>query len=391
MRVTRFPIFSLVLTLIFAGLASFWAGSAAANCTPGQKQEADLAYASAFEFLKSKSWELAIPRLESILQVCPSHVNSLRGLGTAYKELGRLEEAKDTFVRLINVRGAEAEALDYANLGGVYAKLKDYQNARGQYMRAQALSSDDCSILFNLGMLHIGVQDYRNAVETLEHTLEECPSVQEQVLPQLAMACEKAAAKEKSIGNTERANLYREKHQQYAGIAGGSTTYDLVRKHMRDKNYSEAVVLLQQLLEEDSQHSAAWLSLARCQDQLGMKNEAIAAYERRLELRPDDENTTADLIILYAETGQCQRAIALSQEGKERFQAKGKEHLAGIYFGWGMALSCAKQYQEAKEKFRLSAATGVPKWTGPAQQQIKRQDELIEFDELKKRKEAQGR
>ena len=391
MRQPRQTLITMVVILALAGMAGPWQAQAVAQCSPGQKQEADLAYASAYEFLKAQQWEQAIPRLESILEVCPTHVNSLRGLGTAYKGLGRLEEARDTFIELINVRSDEAEALDYGNLGGVYAKLKDYQNARSQYMHAQALAPDDCSILFNLGMLHMGVQDYRNAVETLEHTLEECLQVREQVLPNLAKACEKAAAKEKSIGNNDRAQLYREKHQQYAGIAGGSTSYDLVRKHMRDKNFTEAVKLLEQILAEDPSHSAAWLSLARCQDQLGKDSEAITAYERRLELRPDDENTTADLIILYAETGQCQKAISLAQAGKERFEPKGREHLAGIYFGWGMGLSCAKEYEAAKEKFRLSANSGVPKWSSPAQQQLQRQNELIEFDRLKKEKEAQGR
>lgn len=391
MRQPRPTLITMVVMLVLAGMAGPWQAQAVAQCSPGQQQEADLAYASAFEFLKAQQWEQAIPRLESILEVCPTHVNSLRGLGTAYKGLGRLEEARDTFINLINVRADDAEALDYGNLGGVYAKLKDYQNARGQYMHAQALAPDDCSILFNLGMLHMGVQDYRNAVETLEHTLEECPQVRDQVLPNLAKACEKAAAKEKSIGNNDRAQLYREKHQQYAGIAGGSTSYDLVRKHMRDKNFTEAVILLEQILAEDPKHSAAWLSLARCQDHLGNDSDAIIAYERRLELRPEDEHTTADLIILYAEIGQCQKAISLAQDGKQRFEPKGREHLAGIYFGWGMGLSCAKQYEAAKEKFRLSANSGVPKWSSPAQQQLQRQNELIEFDRLKKEKEAQGR
>ena len=388
----RIKISSLLLCLGFALSATVLVGGAGAECMPSQQKEADLAYASAYESLKAENWAQAVPRLKSILEVCPSHINSLRGLGTAYLGLNELDQARETFIKLINARGDEAEAGDFANLGKTYAKLKDYQQARGAYLKASALDPDNCSILFNLGVLHVGVQDYRSAVEAFEHTLEECPAVREQVLSQLAKACQKAATKEKSMGNPDREQLYLAKYKQYAGLSGeGSTKYDLIRKLMKEGKYNEAIPLLEELVAENPDHHPGWLSLARCLDQVERNNEAINAYQKRLELRPDDEKTTADLIILYAETERCQEAIRLAQMGKDRFQSQGKEHLAGIYFGWGMALSCAKEYEAAKEKFRSSIASGVSKWSEPARQQIRRQDELIEFEALKKKKEAQGR
>ncbi|MFH1845212.1 MAG: tetratricopeptide repeat protein [bacterium] len=353
--------------------------------------EADLAYSSAYEFINAQQWIQAIPRLVSTLEMCPEHINSLRALGRAYRETEQFEAARDTYNQLIEIRGNQAEAADYAGLGIVFTRLKDYDNARAAYMKAVVVSPDDCGILFNLGILHMAVADYRKAVEALEQTLEKCESLRDTVMPKLADACDKQAAKEEGIGNVERAEFYRDKGRQYAGQAGGSTTYDLIKQMMGEQKYREAVPLLQGMLAEDPQKPAALLSLARCQDALGQKGEAISAFERYLQVRPDDEKTTADLIRTYAEAGKCQQAITYARSAKTKFEPKGKTYLAGIYYAWGLALECSKQYSEAKAMFQQSLNCNHDRWNDSARQQIQRQQDLIDFEEAKKRQAEQGR
>jgi tetratricopeptide (TPR) repeat protein len=349
-------------------------------------EEADLAYASAHDFLLANSWDQAVPRLQSILEVCPSHVLSLRGLGKAYKEMGRFEDALDVYERAIQVLGADVEANDYASLGGVYAKLKKYPEARNMYMRAKALSPDDCGILFNLGMLHMGVQAYRDAVETLEHAHQKCPQFKDNVLPQLANACEKAAAKEEKIGNVAQAAAFRQKYSRYAGVAGGSTLYDQITKQMREGKLSEAAASLKKLLAESPDHAPGWLSLARCHDGLGQKAEAINAYQEYLKLKPDDETGTGELIIAYTEAGRCQEGINLAQQAKTRFQPKGKQYLASIHYGWGKALECAGRYSEAKDQFYACIDCGDPKYSRPSRAELTRMDQLMERAAAEKKK-----
>ena len=66
---------ALALALVLGG------GAALAECQPGQLQEANLAYQSAKEFLDAQSWDQALARLQSIVGVCPEHVEATRGIG----------------------------------------------------------------------------------------------------------------------------------------------------------------------------------------------------------------------------------------------------------------------------------------------------------------------
>lgn len=365
--------------------------SATAECTPGQMQEADLAYSSAYQFITARAWDQAVPRLVSTLEMCPEHVNSLRALARAYREVGRWEDAKATYEQLLEVAPEATQAGDYAGLGVVLTKLQDYTQARAQYVKASALAPEDCSILFNLGVLHMAVQDYRRAVEALERTLLLCESVKDRVIPKLADACEKAAAKEDKIGNADKAKMYRDKRAQYAGQTSSSEGYDLVKQFMRERKFAEAVPLLQGMLKSAPDRVAYLLSLARCQDALGRKSEAISAYERYLTVEPDDEKSTAVLIRTYSEAGNCQQGIALARTAKARFEPKGRAYLAAIYYSWGMALECSKNYADAREMFRQCLNCNHSEWNEPARQQIQRQQDLIEFEEAKRRQAEQGR
>jgi len=371
-------------------LAAAAAGEARAECSPGQQQEADLAYNSAFQFINAGQWEQAVPRLLSTLEICPDHIPSLNALGRAYKELGKYAEAKLIYEKLIAARGQDAEAGDYANLGTILTYLKNYKDARVAFVKAQSIAPDDCGVLFNLGILNMAVEDYRHSVSTFEELLDKCENVKERALPKLAEACRKAADKEKKIGNSERAEQYLVKYRQYSGEAGGSTAYDRVKVLMKNRQFAEAVPLLEKLVAEDPERPAFLLSLARCQDALDRKDEACLSYEKYLAVKPEDERTTADLIMTFAEAGQCQKGIAKAQEAETHFLSKGRKYLAKIYYAWGMALECGTQYADAKEMFAKAMTAGDPQWVEPARQQVQRQEEFLQLEAAKRRRAAQG-
>jgi len=375
----------MVMALALAG----WS-SARAECSPGQQQEADLAYASAFEFMKIKDWQQAVPRLESILEFCPDHVNSMRGLGKSYLQLRQLDQAKETYETAIGILGNDAQASDYATLGQIYAKMKEYGPARANFERARALDPGNCGILFNLALMYMGGQNFRDAVKTFESALQVCPQLKDNILPQLATACEMAAAKERKIGNADRAAVYEQKYSEFAGRAGGSKTYDLVKQHMRDGNFAAAETLLLEMVGAEPDNGPAWLSLARCQDQLGKKSGAISSYEKYIALKPGDEKGTTELILAYAEAGRCDSGVALARRAKAQFQPKGKMYLGGIYYAWGKALECAERYPEAKSKFVSSVDAGNPKWVPYSREEIERMDQLEALADAKRRKAAQG-
>ena len=382
--------FRKVLFLAVILIGTFAASVAVAQCQPAQMQEANLAYQSAQEFMVNRQWDQVIARMQSIIQVCPEHVEATRDIGVAMMGKGKFTEAVPYFKRVIELRGEKAEAGDFANLGKTYAKLKQYKEARGEYMKAEELAPDDCGVLFNLGVMHNAAKFYPQSVEVLEYALETCPHISEPVLKLLNDSAEKAAAQQKANGNNDRAAYFTGLAQKYGGQAGGSTTYDMVRQKMKQKDYQGAVTLLNQMLEKEPTHTGGLLTLARAQDQLKNRSASIAAYQKYLVQKPNDENATAAMLQVMVENEQCSLAKSEAASAVRKFEAKGRKALAPIMYSWGLALECMGEYEVARSKFQQCAGSGHARYASYGARQVERMEGLQAREEAEKKKAAQG-
>lgn len=379
---------ALGLVIVLTGILA--SSAVLAECQPGQMQEANLAYQSAQEFLVNRQWDNAIARMQSIVQVCPEHVDATRGIGTALVGKGQFAEAVPYFQRVIELRGDMVEAGDYANLGRSYAKQKMYKEARGEYMKAQQLEPDDCGVLYNLGAMHNASKFYSQSVEVLEHALDACPEISEPVLKLLSKSAEKAAAQQKANGNNDRATYFKGLAQKYGGQAGGSTTYDMVRQKMKQKDYQGAVTLLDQMLAKDPAHTGGLLTLARAQDQLKNRSASIAAYKKYLAIKTNDENATAAMLQVMVEAEQCSQAKSEAASAARHFEAKGREAMAPIMYSWGLALECTGEYDAAMDKFQNCASSGHARYASYGARQVERMEGLKAVAAAEKKKAAQG-
>lgn len=381
--VSVLPVFVLLAGLLVGG-------PVLAECQPGQMQEANMAYQSAVEFLNSQQWDQAIIRLQSIVQVCPEHVEANRGLGTAFAGKGDFETAAKHFSSVIQLRGTAVEAGDYANLARTYAQLKMYKEARGEYMKAALLAPDDCGVLFNLGVIHGAVGFHTLSVDAFEHAMDVCPELQDRILPLLAKAATKAADQQRQNGNSDQATHYQGLANKYGSQAGGSTTYQLATQKFNERNYAEAVELLQQMIAKTPDHSGAHLTLARAQTQLGNKAAAIDAYHSYMVLKPNDTNNFGAMLGVMVEAGQCAQAKSEAAVAAARFEPMGREAMAPIWYAWGTALECTGEYDTARGKFEQCAASGHPKFAEAAGVQVERMDGLKARAEAERKKAAQG-
>lgn len=379
---------ALGLVIVLTGILA--SSAVLAECQPGQMQEANLAYQSAQEFLVNRQWDNAIARMQSIVQVCPEHVDATRGIGTAMVGKGQFAEAVPYFQRVVELRGDMVEAGDYANLGRSYAKQKMYKEARGEYMKAQQLEPDDCGVLYNLGAMHNASKFYSQSVEVLEHALDACPEISEPVLKLLSKSAEKAAAQQKANGNNDRATYFTGLAQKYGGQAGGSTSYDMVRQKMKQKDYQGAVTLLDQMLAKDPAHTGGLLTLARAQDQLKNRPASIAAYKKYLAIKTTDENATAAMLQVMVEGEQCSQAKSEAASAARNFEAKGREALAPIMYSWGLALECTGEYDAAMDKFQKCASSGHARYAPYGARQVERMEGLKAVEVAEKKKAAQG-
>lgn len=405
----------IAVPALLAALVTLAAGAATlrAACSPTHQQEADLAYATAAEFLKSQRWTAAIPSLESALSICNEHTTTLEALGMAYREAGDVlkaradslgkaggdaaattermaefyQKSKATYVKLLALRGQNAEAEDYAGQGLTLVRLKDYAGARASFLKARVLTPDDCNVLTNLGVLHSAVQDYRSSVATFEEALQNCPDQADRIYPRLAEACKKAADKENKIGNATEAAAFSQKYQEYAKESGGGTAFSLAISKMKNQQYDEAIVLFRQIVQESPGKKAARLNLARCLVAKGDHAGAVAEYEQYLQLDPDNEGATGEMLASLIEVKRCTDAQARAQQAVSRFQSKGTQHLGWINYHYGRALECTGDFAGAIERFRQAAQSGDVELQRQATRQIDRQEQLIARE---KKKAQQG-
>jgi len=370
----------LTLLVVFSLLIAVSTGPVLAGCPEGQQKEADFAFSQAGDFIKAQSWTQAIPQLQSALSICPEHANSLKYLGKAYFATEDFAQARTTFERLIEVRGKEAQSGDYMDLGKTYAKLKEYRLARQAYVNASRLAPEDCSILFNLAVMHNAVKDFPRSVEAFELVLDGCPNLREKVLPELTKACRAAAERERGFGNVKEADLYAVKASEYGSQAGGSTGYQLIVEKMRAGDYTGAADLCDAFLKsnpESSRRDNVLLNLARCRTRLNQTDAAVAAYRQYLELKPSDSKSASEYSELLSKAGRTDEALTVA----EQFLAHVEDESQRVYlvYAQGKALEGAGRYMEAKEKFRWVAANATGEYKFWSQEEMQRQDQLEEI------------
>ena len=228
-------------------------------------------------------------------------------------------------------------------------------------------------------------------MEVLEHALEACPQIKDHVLELFTKSAEKAAAQQKANGNNERAAYYEGLVQEYGGQAGGSTTYDMVEKKMKEKDYQGAVTLLNQMLAKDPSHAGGQLTLARAQDAVGNKAASIAAYQAYLELKPTDAAATAAMLQVMVESQQCTLARGEAALAVKDFASQGRQVVAPIQYSFGLALECLGEYDAAAVQFSACASSGNARYAESARRQVERMEGLKARDEAEAKKAAQGR
>ena len=390
MHPTRLMTKNSLLAALLLLMMVWAAGAVMAECSPAQLDEANRAYLSAAQFLTAKQWDQAIARMQSILNVCPEHIESNRGLAMALYGKNDFVRAAEFYGRVITLRGDKVEAGDFANLAKTFAKQKMYKEARAEFMKAEILAPDDCGVLFNLGVMHFAAGYYTQSVDVLEYALGACPRIREHALKQLAKSANSAAKQQRKMGNNSKADYYSGLANEYGGAAGGSTTYDLVKQKMKAQQYGEAITLLNQMLEKNPDQPNALLTLARAQDANGQKPASVGSYHRYLELKPDNTEEIGTMLQVMVEAGQAVEAKTEAASYYQKHQGKGRQALAPIAFSWGLALEQTEEFEFAKTKFSEVVASGHAKYSGPARDYVERMDGLMLQEEAARKKARQG-
>jgi tetratricopeptide (TPR) repeat protein len=145
---------------------------------PSEKIAAKLnEYIEQFLSYKERTASLLVERYKEQVKSNPNDLSVRNELGIIYGKAGLIEQAKEEFLRIIEIEPTFAPSRN--NLGNIYCKAGEYDLAEGEYIRAKELDKEDGGIYFNLGAMYYIQGKKEEALDMFREGFKKFPSFRE--------------------------------------------------------------------------------------------------------------------------------------------------------------------------------------------------------------------
>jgi tetratricopeptide (TPR) repeat protein len=359
-------IHSLFYVVTAACLVLSW-GCASAPPGPGVSvvdgaAEADSLAAAGLEASSTGDYASAKSMFDAALDIDPTHLPALRGLAGLAEDTNDPVSAVYYYETLVECEDSGAE--DQAGLAKALARAGRVKEAEERLETATNLYPNDAGLQASLGLLLIKQNRTKEAIPCLEK----------------AVALGGPASREahRALG---RALFDRERYDDAVEML---ETYDKLYPGDFDVNMELAFIYYDRGDNDDAlphyraavdvrpKSVDARVGLAKTLERLGRVDSAIRAYEKALETRgftPEMEPVIIAQTNLLNKRGKYTRSLDLIERAGASFP-----ETAGLACARGMALAGEGRYDEAVAAF--SRASGDPKWSDYANEQIRRIEKL---------------
>lgn len=241
----------------------------------------------------------AVTQYQAALKIDPANVDALSGLGIIAMQRTELKTAEGYWLKVIDLlSGAEMATKDqrlevaYYYLGTTYVEMKRYQDAVGYLKEALRIRKDASDTHYMLSVAYTGLNLSDQAQSELDITLAFDPN---NAQANYDMGLIKAKAGEEATA----AELFRKSvdHAPADKVAlpqGELKKFGVSATHLTNANKLMATSPAKAVLEAriaaalDPTSVEAVRVIAHGYEQLGMKTEATAAWQRLLQLSPND-------------------------------------------------------------------------------------------------------
>jgi tetratricopeptide (TPR) repeat protein len=176
-----------------------------------------------------------------------------------------------------------------------------------------------------------------------------------------------------------------ESNQWYQTAGGGSGLFAVGVNQMHRKEWTQAAETFAKYVDDKPTSVAGWKNLGQCRSAAKQYPEAIAAFEKALELDPGRHDVATALGFAYSESGQWADAGRIASVAVRDWPAS-DEQIGAMYYLMG------KVYEKRDSDFEqainmFEKARGDSYWGDQAVREIARQRQLIEIRQLQ---EQQG-
>jgi len=237
--------------------------------TKSEPKNTDALYGLGIAYNELKRYDDAVEAYRQALRINPEKANTWNNLGIAYKNLNRYNDAIEAFRQALRINPEYAGAL--YNLGNAYNKLKRYDDAVEAYRQALRINPEYFDAWHGLGTAYGHLKRYYEAIEAFRQALRI---------------------------NPEHVNAL----------------YNLGNAYGLLKRYGEAIEAFHQALRINPDHAYAWGNLGNTYRHLDRYNDAIEAYRQALRINPEHADTWNNLGITYALSGNRTAALEAVKE-----------------------------------------------------------------------------
>ncbi|MBM3457006.1 MAG: tetratricopeptide repeat protein [Armatimonadetes bacterium] len=309
-----------------AGAARTGTQGAIAHATLGRKMlEGNRLAEAAREFSTSLTWDpnnldarLGLAKLavraeeanhaldlaKQVVKDRPKDPDALNTLAVAQAELGKPKEAEKSFQKALAADPEDSGIL--MNAAAARSLVKDWKGAEAYARRAAAAAPRDPAPLILLALLQFEQNRPDEGARYLEEALTRAPRdpVAHQLLGRIRMAQKRWADAQKHL----RVVQELQPDTPMAFVDAGHVA-------LATGNLDGAELEFRKAIRLSKSASAAWLGLAAVAEQRNDRSSAIEAYEKALDIQPNQPVVQNNLAYHYADSGQnLDRALALARE-----------------------------------------------------------------------------
>ena len=129
-------------------------------------------------------------------------------------------------------------------------------------------------------------------------------------------------------------------------------TQDIVNKLIglhRDQQFGNAIEEAQEFVQKWPQYGFGWNMLASCFQATGKLDQAADAYQRAIEVEPNNPQSLNNYGNLLRETGQLERSFEILTKAVET-----DPNFAIAHYNLGISQASLEKYSEAESSFKMA-------------------------------------